>query len=103
MSLGLIPGAAEAKTRYDLKLHNVDQNYVYIDVLSKSAVDRADFIKARLVLNKDTFLPRQMWFETPNTGEILESLGYEVDISVAASIDYSADGGPDYSGCTSDP
>ena len=39
----------------------------------------------------------------PNTGEILESLGYEVDISVAASIDYSADGGPDYSGYTSDP
>ena len=39
----------------------------------------------------------------PNTGEILESLGYEVDISAAASIDYSADGGPDYSACTSDP
>jgi hypothetical protein len=39
----------------------------------------------------------------PNTGEILESLGYEVDISVAASIDYSADGGPDYSGYTSHP
>jgi hypothetical protein len=39
----------------------------------------------------------------PNTGAILESLGYEVDISAAASIDYSADGGPDYSGCTSDP
>lgn len=39
----------------------------------------------------------------PNTGEILETLGYEVDISAAASIDYSADGGPDYSGYTSDP
>jgi hypothetical protein len=39
----------------------------------------------------------------PNTGEILESLGYEVDISAAASIDYSADGGPDYSGYTSHP
>jgi len=39
----------------------------------------------------------------PNTGEILEELGYEVDISAAASIDYSADGGPDYSGYTSDP
>jgi hypothetical protein len=39
----------------------------------------------------------------PNTGAILESLGYEVDISIAASIDYSADGGPDYSGYTSDP
>jgi hypothetical protein len=39
----------------------------------------------------------------PNTGDILETLGYEVDISVAASIDYTADGGPDYSGFTSDP
>jgi hypothetical protein len=39
----------------------------------------------------------------PNTAEILEALGYDVDISVAASIDYSADGGPDYSGYTSDP
>lgn len=39
----------------------------------------------------------------PNTGDILESLGYEVDISVAASIDYSADGGPDYSAYSSDP
>jgi hypothetical protein len=39
----------------------------------------------------------------PHTGEILEELGYEVDISAAASIDYSADGGPDYSGYTSEP
>jgi hypothetical protein len=39
----------------------------------------------------------------PNTGDILEELGYEVDISAAASIDYSADGGPDYSDYTSDP
>ena len=39
----------------------------------------------------------------PHTGEILEDLGYEVDISAAASIDYSADGGPDYSEYTSEP
>jgi hypothetical protein len=39
----------------------------------------------------------------PNTGEILESLGYEVDISPAVPIDFSADGGPDYSGFTSHP
>ncbi|OAI19494.1 hypothetical protein A1507_06825 [Methylomonas koyamae] len=39
----------------------------------------------------------------PNTADILEELGYEVDISVAASIDYSGDGGPDYSGFSSDP
>jgi hypothetical protein len=39
----------------------------------------------------------------PNTGEILEDLGYEVDISPAVPIDFSADGGPDYSGFTSHP
>jgi hypothetical protein len=38
-----------------------------------------------------------------NTAQILEDLGYEVDISPAVPIDFSADGGPDYSGFTSDP
>ncbi|MBI3154361.1 MAG: polysaccharide deacetylase family protein [Burkholderiales bacterium] len=39
----------------------------------------------------------------PNTARILEALGYEVDISPAVPIDFSADGGPDYSGFTSHP
>jgi hypothetical protein len=39
----------------------------------------------------------------PNTAEILEELGYEVDISPAIPIDFSADGGPDYSAFTSHP
>jgi hypothetical protein len=39
----------------------------------------------------------------PNTAAILEELGYEVDISPAVPIDFSADGGPDYSGFTSHP
>jgi len=38
-----------------------------------------------------------------NTGSILEALGYEVDISAAVPIDFSSDGGPDYSGYTSHP
>ena len=38
----------------------------------------------------------------PNSLPILQELGYEVDISVAPPIDYSADGGPDYSGWTCD-
>jgi hypothetical protein len=38
-----------------------------------------------------------------NTGSILEELGYEVDISAAVPIDFSSDGGPDYSGYTSHP
>lgn len=39
----------------------------------------------------------------PNTAEILEELGYEVDISPAVPNDFRADGGPDYSGYTSHP
>jgi len=39
----------------------------------------------------------------PNSAAILEALGYEVDISVAPPIDYSADGGPDYSGYSAEP
>lgn len=38
-----------------------------------------------------------------NTGGILEELGYQVDISPAVPIDFSADGGPDYSAYSSDP
>jgi hypothetical protein len=39
----------------------------------------------------------------PNTAQILEDLGYEVDISPAVPIDFSTDGGPDYSAFSSDP
>ena len=39
----------------------------------------------------------------PNTAEILDELGYEVDISPAVPIDFSADGGPDYSAFSSHP
>jgi len=32
----------------------------------------------------------------PNTGSILEQLGFEVDLSFCPAFDFSADGGPDY-------
>ncbi len=38
-----------------------------------------------------------------NSAAILEELGYAVDISVAPPIDYSGDGGPDYSGFSAAP
>lgn len=39
----------------------------------------------------------------PNSAEILEDLGYEVDVSVNVPMDLSADGGPDYSSYTNHP
>jgi TIGR03009 family protein len=62
--------AAEARRRYDLKLHKVDDNYVFIDVLPRFDADKADFKRARLVLNKDTFLPRLLWFEQGDGREV---------------------------------
>jgi TIGR03009 family protein len=58
--------AEEAKRRYELKLNKEDQHYVYIDVAPKFDADKADFTRARLVLNKSNFMPRQLWFEQPN-------------------------------------
>ena len=58
--------AAEAKRRYDLKLTKEDQYYVYIEVVPRFDADKADFMRARLVLNKSNFMPRQLWFEQPN-------------------------------------
>jgi TIGR03009 family protein len=58
--------AEEARRRYDLKLSKTDQFYFYIDVLPRFDQDKADFQQARLVLNRDSFLPRQLWFKQPN-------------------------------------
>jgi TIGR03009 family protein len=62
--------AEEARRRYDLKLTNQDQYYLYITVTPRNPQDKADFQRARLVLNKGTFLPRQLWFEQPNGSEV---------------------------------
>jgi TIGR03009 family protein len=62
--------AEEAKKRYNLTLAKEDKWYVYVDVVPRTATDRADFARARLVLNKDSYLPRQLWFEHPNGNEV---------------------------------
>jgi TIGR03009 family protein len=66
--------AEEAKKRYELKLvKDTDKEnpwYIYIEVLPKLPVDKADFSRARLVLNASNFLPRQVWFEQPNGNEL---------------------------------
>lgn len=71
--LGFLFGmkAEEAKRRYNLSLAKEDNWYIYVDIVARSAADRADFARARLVLNKDSFLPRQLWFEHANGNEII--------------------------------
>jgi TIGR03009 family protein len=63
--------AEEAKRRYDLQLVKDDQHYIYVEIVPRFPADKADFQKARLVLLKSSFLPRQLWFQQPNGDEVL--------------------------------
>jgi TIGR03009 family protein len=58
--------ALEDKRRYDLALVKEDQWWVYIRILPRLPADKADFQEARLVLSRQTFLPRELWFKQPN-------------------------------------
>jgi TIGR03009 family protein len=72
-SLGLMFGmkAEVAKKRFHLSLYKEDKNFIYIDVLPKEPADKAEFLRARLVLSVDTMLPRQVWLEQPNKNTTL--------------------------------
>jgi TIGR03009 family protein len=63
--------AEQAKERYQLKLTKEDVNYIYLEVEPRFPADKADFKRAQLVLNKDSFLPRQLWFEQPNGNQVV--------------------------------
>jgi TIGR03009 family protein len=63
--------ARDARARYDLRLAKEDRYYIYVDVLPRLPQDKSDFQRARLVLNKDSFLPRQLWFEGADGTETL--------------------------------
>lgn len=58
--------AETARKRYDLSLEKEDKFYIYINVLPLTQADKDDFKRARIVLNRDSYLPRQVWFEDRN-------------------------------------
>jgi TIGR03009 family protein len=65
--------AAEARRRYQLTwmpAPATDKWYIYIEIRPIQPADKADFSRARLVLNVNTYLPRQLWFEQPNGNEV---------------------------------
>lgn len=71
MSLLFGMKAEDAKRRYELKLDHEDKYYIYVDITPRSPADKADFQRARLVLNKSNYLPRQLWFEHANRSEVM--------------------------------
>lgn len=71
MSLLFGMKADEARRRYELKLSKEDANYIYVEIAPRADRDRSDFQRARLVLSKTNYLPRQLWFEHPDRSEVL--------------------------------
>jgi TIGR03009 family protein len=70
----LLPGmkATAARERYQLTLMTPPPNdtwYYYLLIQPKSAADKAEFTRARLVINRNTYMPRELWFEEPNGNE----------------------------------
>lgn len=65
--------AVQAKQRYQLRYIPPPKNdkwYYYVEIRPKNRQDRADFTRARLVLLRSNFMPRQLWFEQPNGSEV---------------------------------
>jgi TIGR03009 family protein len=58
--------ARAMKRRYELQLVKEDAYYLYMLITPRTPPDLAEFVRARLVLRKDSFRPRQLWFEEPN-------------------------------------
>ena len=56
--------AAEAKSRYSMNLIKQDDKDYLIGILPRETVDKQSFSKAFLWLNKETFLPNQLWLYT---------------------------------------
>jgi len=86
--------AEEAKRRYDLQLVKEDQWYVYLEIKPRLPADKADFQKARLVLNNQTFLPRELWFEQPNGNEVKWDLPRVDNGAKLSRVDFTAPATP---------
>ena len=65
---GLDPKAA--RQRFDWQLTKEDNDYIYLEVEPRVNEDKASLLSARLVLEKGTFLPRQVWFRQSNDARI---------------------------------
>jgi TIGR03009 family protein len=66
--------AIEAKERYQMTFVPAPpeqaKHYHFVKIHPKLQLDKGDFDEARLVLMADTYLPRQLWYHSPNGKEI---------------------------------
>ncbi len=70
LPFSLLMKAEETRRAYHCKLTKKDQYYIYIELTPRTPEAKADFQRARLVLTKKNYLPREFWLEQPNGNEL---------------------------------
>jgi TIGR03009 family protein len=62
--------ADEAKRRFDIKVFNEDDNYVYLDIKPRLQKDQQEFVHVRFALygprTQVAYLPAQVWLQKPS-------------------------------------
>lgn len=83
----------DAKQRYSIEHTGSDENYTYLVFEPRRAEDKAEFSKARLVLIKNTYLPRELSFFHPNGNRVtwaLSNVNTDAKNLTAAAFDVTA-------------
>jgi TIGR03009 family protein len=58
--------ADDARKRYEIKLTKDDENYIYLEIVPRQPKDKQDFIRAQIVFDRKTFLPKRVWYAEAN-------------------------------------
>jgi TIGR03009 family protein len=58
--------AADAKKRYEIKLTKENDDFIYLEVFPRLQKDKADFVRAQIVFDRKTFLPKRVWYAEAN-------------------------------------
>ncbi|HEV3235806.1 MAG TPA: TIGR03009 domain-containing protein [Gemmataceae bacterium] len=58
--------AADAKKRYEIKLTKENDDFIYLEVMPRQQKDKADFVRAQIVFERKTFLPKRVWYAEAN-------------------------------------
>ena len=67
--LALGPPGRDLKSRFDLRLTNEDDYWIYLEIKPRQQWDRNNFKHMQLVLNRKSFQLRRLWIVQPNYGE----------------------------------
>jgi hypothetical protein len=58
--------AKESVKRFEIRLTKDDKDYGYLEAFPRTKLDKIDFVRAQVVFDKASFLPRRLWYAEAN-------------------------------------